>query len=465
MTPQRTDTIAASAGAPGRGGIAILRVSGPRALQVLAAVFAPGRSEASAAVLDFRFRPRFLHYGQALGRDALPLDEVLAVFMPGPASATGEDVGEMHCHGGPGVVAALLDAMFAAGARPAGPGEFTRRAFLNGRMDLTAAEAVAEIIEAPTLEGVRLARAKLDGTFGRRIDSLRSLFDSLRAQAILAVDFPDEDAELLNPAAFSAGIAKARRSVDELLASYERASLWREGAVCLLAGAVNAGKSSLLNALLGRNRAIVSAQPGTTRDYIEETVNLAGLPVRLIDTAGLRETGDVIEAEGMRLTEELADSAQCVLLVVDAQKGPGSEEAAFLDRRPHLLAEGRVFLVWNKIDAAPGSPPATSPCASIAVSARTGEGISELAQAVRTALLHSAPPAPGDLAPNLRQADLLRRVQRELDALSAALVAGMPPDILTVHLDAAADLLAEITGKSGTEELLDRIFADFCIGK
>ena len=157
MTPQRTDTIAASAGAPGRGGIAILRISGPRALAVLAAVFAPGRSEVSAAASGFRFRPRVLHFGQALGRDTLPIDEVLAVFMPGPASATGEDVGEIHCHGGPGVVTALLDAMFAAGARPAGPGEFTRRAFLNGRMDLTAAEAVAEIIDAPTLEGVRLA--------------------------------------------------------------------------------------------------------------------------------------------------------------------------------------------------------------------------------------------------------------------------------------------------------------------
>ncbi len=462
---QQTDTIAASAGAPGRGGIAVVRISGPRALSVLEAVFAPGRSALSAAASGFRFRPRILHYGQALGADGPPIDEVLAVHMPGPASATGEDVAELHCHGGPGVVSGLLESIFAAGARPAGPGEFTRRAFLNGRMDLTAAEAVAEIIEAPTLEGVRLAKAKLDGALGRRIEALRSALDSLRIQAVLAVDFPDEDAELLNPPAFAAGIAQARQGVAELLAAYERASLWREGAVCLLVGAVNAGKSSLLNALLGRSRAIVSPLPGTTRDYIEETVNLGGLPVRLVDTAGLRETGDVIEAEGMRLTEELADAAQLILLVVDAQRGLGPEEDAFLARRPHALAEGRLILVWNKIDAAPGALPQTPACARVSVSARTGEGLADLSRAVRAALLRSESPAPGDLAPNLRQADLLRRVERELAELAGALDAGLPPDILAVHLDAAADLLEEITGKSGAEDLLDRIFADFCIGK
>ncbi len=465
MTLRQEDTIAAAAGAPGHGGIAVVRISGPKARAVLSAIFAPGRSGRAARDSGFCFRPRFLHHGQALGADGLPVDEVLGVLMPGPASATGEDTAELHCHGGPGIVAAVLEAAAGAGARPARPGEFTRRAFLNGKLDLTAAEAVAEIIHAPTLEGARLARAKLDGALGRAVAGLRAGLDALRVQVTLAVDFPDEDAKLLDAPAFTAGIGAGLAGIADLLAAFDRASLWREGASCLLGGTVNAGKSSLLNALLGRERAIVSPLPGTTRDYIEESVGLGGLPVRLIDTAGLRPTGDLIEAEGMRLTEDLAETAGVVLLVVDAGKGLGPEEEAFLVRRAEALAQGRVLLVWNKIDQSPLPPPAAPPCPVLPVSAKTGQGLRELAEAVRAVLLRASPPAPGDLAPNLRQADLLRHAQGELLDLQTALASGLPPDILAVHLDTAAELLDEVTGKSSTEDLLDRIFADFCIGK
>ncbi|MDR2161971.1 MAG: tRNA modification GTPase, partial [Desulfovibrio sp.] len=290
---RETDTLAAIATPPGVGGIAVLRISGPAALGVLNQLFAPGAvPPANLPRTPFCPRPRHLYFGHAMDEAGRVLDHVLAVFMPGPHSATGEDVAEVHCHGGQGIAAALLEMCLAAGARLAGPGEFTRRAFLNGRLDLTQAEAVAEIIHAPTREGIRLAQAKLDGALGRKIDSLRSSLDDLRRNLILAVDFPEEEGDILNRSGFAAVLDLAGGDIRALLQGFERARLWREGALAVLAGRVNVGKSSLFNALLGRPRAIVSPVSGTTRDYLEETVSLDGILVRLADTAGLRQGGD-----------------------------------------------------------------------------------------------------------------------------------------------------------------------------
>lgn len=484
-----SDTIAAIATPPGRGGIAVLRLSGPDALKVLARLFRPKRSTDKAGA-PFTFIPRHMHHGQALDNGGEQLDDVLAVYMPGPHSVTGEDVGELHCHGGPGISTALLEAALACGARHAGPGEFTRRAFLNGRMDLTQAEAVAEMISAPTREGVRLAAAKLDGALGREVRAVRDALDALRIQTVLCVDFPEEDAELLSRPLFLRTVQECMSAMRRLLAAFERARLWREGAVAVLAGRVNAGKSSLLNALLGRERAIVSPAPGTTRDYIEESVNLKGIPLRLIDTAGFREGGDVVEAEGMRRSRDLAAGADMLLLVIDVGAAPRAEEREFLRRSGGMLREGRLLLVLNKVDilaarlgeqAAPRAaldfgrallagaghdPGEYAPCCC-PVSAKQGLGLDSFCEKLHLALQSrgGSEAGTGDIAPNLRQARLLREALEELEQLTAALGQGYPPDILGVHLEAAAQCLAAVTGVLGNEEMLDSIFSSFCIGK
>lgn len=502
-----SDTIAAIATPPGFGGIAILRISGPDAPALLGRLFSFAPDNTSRV-----FRPRVMHFGHALDKNAEALDEALAVYMPGPHSATGEDVGEIHCHGGPGITAALLEAALAAGARLAEPGEFTRRAFLSGRLDLTQAEAVAELIAAPTREGVRLAAAKLDGALGREVRALRSALDGLRMQITLAVDFPEEEeGGGLSRPQFTQAVREALHSLERLLGAFGRARLWREGATAVLAGRVNAGKSSLLNALLGRERAIVSALPGTTRDYIEETLNLEGMPVRLIDTAGLRPGGDVVEEEGIRRSRSLAEEADVLLFVADVREPLQPEEADFLRRHAGLAASGRLLLVLNKADTltpvpwtgegsaggtdvapagvlawhdaacaavagakdrenvteASGRVAATDPgLRCFAVSAREGQGLDALTKGLRQALERlGGGTTAGELAPNLRQSELLRAARAELLQLGTAVEAGLPADILGLHLEAAADILAAVTGSASTEDVLNSIFASFCIGK
>ena len=276
------DTIAAVATAPGAGGVGIIRISGPKSHDILRSMFRPSSR-------NFRdFTPRMLHHGHMLDRDGREADDALVVFFPAPHSFTGEDCAEIQGHGGPAVLAALLDSVLFRGARMADRGEFTRRAFMNGRMDLSQAEAVAELIAAPSREGVYLASAKLDGLLGHRVEELRGRLEYLRQRICLAIDFPDEEGECLPPQEFTAITDEVADGIRTLLAGYERARCWREGALVVLAGQVNAGKSSLMNAFLGRERAIVTEKPGTTRDYLEEQTSLAGLPVRLVDTAGLR---------------------------------------------------------------------------------------------------------------------------------------------------------------------------------
>ena len=497
VMPSYADTIAAIATPPGAGGIAILRISGPEAGALLSRLFRPRKRAARTQAklqTEFSFAPRHMHYGHVLDSHGERLDDVLAVFMPGPYSATGEDVGEIHCHGGPGVTAALLEAALEAGARLAGPGEFTRRAFLNGRMDLTQAEAVAEIISASTHEGVRLAAAKLDGALAVEVRSVRDALDALRIQVTLTIDFPDEEAELLSRPMFAGTVRECMEAIRRLLSAFDRARLWREGAVAVLAGRVNAGKSSLLNALLGRERAIVSPEPGTTRDYIEETVHIRGIPLRVIDTAGLREGGDVVESEGIRRSRDLAANADILVFVTDVSVPVHPEERDFLSRNISLLREGRLLLALNKLDAlepvlggettrgaalargraflmeALGNDPeaaAVSLQQCFLLSTKLGSGLDDLTQGLEKALraLGGEELSEGDLAPNLRQAQLLREALGDLEELWVALENGHPPDILSVHLESAAYSLASVTGVLDDEGILDTIFASFCIGK
>ncbi len=473
-----SDTIAAIATASGQGGIGIVRISGPDALPLLRRIFRPSHPN-SPMPAEFRFRPRYLHHGWA---HALPragenaaygesLDEVLAVYMPGPATATGEDTAELHCHGGPAVLRAVLDAALEGGARMAERGEFTYRAFVNGRMDLAQAEAVAELIAAPSRQGLRLAKAKLEGLLSGRIGRLRATVDELRARICLAVDFPEDEGECLDRAVFSASLVTVREGIAELLAGFERARHWREGASAVLAGRVNVGKSSLLNALLGRERAIVSSQPGTTRDFIEESLDLDGLRVRLTDTAGLRESSDMVEQTGVRRARDLAAEADCVLLVAEA--GLPLEE---VEHELMAACGPKLLLVWNKVDKLDDAVRAQAigahgpSVAEVFVSAKSGEGLEQLANALRQCILSAGDgmvlePDTGDLAPNLRQSQLLRAALERVEELERDLEAGLPGDILGVGLDTLASLLGEITGESTPDAVLGQIFSRFCIGK
>jgi len=462
------ETIAAVATAPGAGGVGIIRISGPKALDIISGMFRPSSPKFSG------FTPRFLHHGHVLDSAGREADDALVVYFRGPNSFTGEDCAEIQGHGGPAVLAALLDSVLSRGARMAERGEFTRRAFMNGRLDLSQAEAVAELIAAPSREGVYLASAKLDGLLGRKVSELRERLEYLRQRVCLAIDFPDEEGECLPPQEFTAITQEVAEGIRTLLAGYERARCWREGALVVLAGQVNAGKSSLMNAFLGRNRAIVTEKPGTTRDYLEEHTTLAGLPVRLVDTAGLREhSEDSIELEGMKRGQEMAENARCVLLVLDGKRADVSSSenlfAAFEEEKLLLekLGRSRCIAVWNKSDTAPlpaglsdffGAP-------LLAVSSKEGTGIDELCSAVRALCLGEAAPEEGDIAPNLRQADKLKQALAALNALEAAIALSMPPDLCSIHLEAASAHLADITGLNSTEDTLNSIFESFCIGK
>ncbi|MFR9012745.1 MAG: tRNA uridine-5-carboxymethylaminomethyl(34) synthesis GTPase MnmE [Desulfovibrio piger] len=463
-------TIAAIATAPGAGGIGIVRISGPQSREILSRMFSPVSAKFSG------FRPWVLHRGRALDHEGAPLDDVLAVFMPGPRTFTGEDVAEIHCHGGPFIVQAILETALRLGARAAERGEFSRRAFVNGRMDLSQAEAVAELIAAPSREALRYSLNRLDGLLGRKVTALRRRLEELRVQMSLAVDFPDEEVECLAPEAFAAVVEDVAAAVRGLLTGQRRAQVMQQGAVVVLAGAVNAGKSSLLNALLGRNRALVTDIPGTTRDFLEESCQLDGLPVRLTDTAGLRETDESVEEMGVALSRQKVRQADAILLLVDGGRlGPAGAAADICpDEAVREVLEQAgdipVLLVWNKVDLAEPAvwPPVWGhgrPC--VRISASTGHNVDTLARRLRALLLDDGshtPPSDG-LAPNARQSLVLERALHELDALLADIAAGSPYDCCSVRLDAAAALLGEVTGLDSPEEVLNRVFSSFCIGK
>jgi tRNA modification GTPase len=458
---EHTTTIAAVCTPPGTGGVGVVRLSGPEAAKIARGLFRPSSPDFTG------FRPRFMHYGEFLDRDGRVLDDGMAVYMPGPNSYTGEDVVELHCHGGRTVIRLVLESVLSAGAEPAAPGEFTKRAYLSGRLDLSRAEAVAELINAPSRAGLNMARAKLAGGLAEKITALRSDLDRLRAGVCLAIDFPEEEVECMPSDEFLAGVERASKTVAELLAAGERARPWREGLLAVLAGQVNAGKSSLMNALLGRERAIVTELPGTTRDYLEETVDLDGLPVRLVDTAGLRDTGDAVELAGVKRSRELIDDADVVLLVIDASRPPDEIDL----RLVRELGPEKALIVCNKADKPPGDP---DPCAALTaegfdavhVSSKLGSGLDGLTEKIRSLAPGGfAEPGAEAAAPNLRQARALEAALEELTALRAETGAGLPYDLLSVRLETACARLSEITGEIAPDDVLNAVFERFCIGK
>jgi tRNA modification GTPase len=463
MPSAPTDTIAAVATPPGRGGVGIVRLSGPDSLAVAARLFVSPRPGFAG------LGPYRLHHGTLRAPSGRVLDEVMAAFMPGPGSYTGEDTVEFFCHGSPAVLRAALEAVFACGARPAGPGEFTRRAYVNGRLDLSQAEAVAELIAARGDAQARLAMTRLSGGMGRAARELGLALDDLRAGVCLAVDFPEEEVDCLPKAAFAEGVTAVVASIDALLAANRRARPVREGARAALFGRVNAGKSSLFNALLGTERALVAELPGTTRDYLEEGLDCDGVPVTLTDTAGLRHTPDAVEQAGKERGLRLAEAADLGLYIVDGSVpyAPDPDAAALLA----ALSPARVLAVVTKADLPPASPAPTEALAAlglawVAVSSRTGNGLGELLAAMRERLTRDAgPPEPDETAPSDREAASLAAARTELMALLDDIRADVPYDVMGVRLETAGAMLADITGETTPDDVLGAVFSKFCIGK
>lgn len=455
-------TIVAEATPAGHGGIGILRISGPAAKELLGRVFL------SRSRHFDNFEPWRLHHGAVLDKSGEALDDALAVFMPAPHTFTGEDTAEIHCHGNPVIIAALLEHLLALGARMAEPGEFSKRAFLNGRMDLSQAEAVAEMVSAPTRQALRYSFERLDGSLSRKIGALAELIEGARVNMCACLDFPDDEIQV-DIAEIEESVAKALAGVNILLDHADIGRLFQTGARVVLAGPTNAGKSSLFNALSGQDRALVASLPGTTRDFLETTLNLEGLAVTLVDTAGLRETADAIEELGINKSRGQLKDADLVLLTLDVSE-PEPAFESFKDLQDLLEQGKKIVIVFNKTDLAQNEeiiiPEWASRFPCCCVSCLIGKNIAELRKLVPRLLLGRNESAhTGNVAPNLRQSQKLTEAKRELEAMLKGLSSGLPLDLCAEHLNAASLALSDMLGLETNAEVINDIFSKFCIGK
>ena len=455
-----SDTIAAVATGGQPCAIGILRLSGPEALAALDGVFTPLRGEPMSRRPD-----RQLVYGVLRDREGREIDRCLATVTRGPGSYTGEDTAELQCHGSPMVLSLGLEALFARGVRQAGPGEFTRRAFLNGRLDLTQAEAVIDLIDAQTPEAARQAAGQLAGALSGRIGGIYDGLVDLMAHFHAVLDYPDEDIEPFRAEEMAAALDRAVGELEALAGTYRRGRQLTQGVPCAIVGRPNAGKSSLLNALVGYERAIVTDIPGTTRDTVEERVRLGGVLLRLIDTAGLRESGDPIERLGVERSRAAMEEAELILVVWDGSLPAREEDGELLARAVSLAP---TVLVHAKGDLPPAPVPflALDPMPpEVTVSAKTGQGLEELEAAV-TALFPPERAAPaGELLTNARQAGAAARAAEAAERARGALAAGVTPDALLTDVEEALSALGELTGRTVREDITDRIFERFCVGK
>ncbi len=483
MMPE--DTITAISTAPGQGAIAIVRLSGSNAFDIIERIFSTqmdGKSQASGSLYELKDRTAIHGFLQDPQDNWSCVDEVVVIPYRGPNTYTGEDLVEINCHGGPLVTRQVLSLCLSQGARLAKQGEFTQRAFMSGRIDLTQAEAVLDLIQAKTARQGKLALSALGGHIGERINGVRTVLVELLTRITAGIDFPEEVGELpiddIQPS-----INECRKKLEILAGTTRSGRFMREGLRLSIVGRPNAGKSSLLNQLLNFERAIVTDIPGTTRDSIEELIDIKGIPVILIDTAGIRTTQDTVERIGIERTKKAISASDLILVVVDVTAGWGEEEESILlsvGARPHIAVLNKIDIhsdfaadfdsLWSAeswgTNGKIGGKSSDETCvARLKISAKLGEGLEALSDTIEKWVVEDTNLAESGGSLNQRQGELCLRAIESLRHVEQTLASGMPQDCLSVDLKSAVDSLSEISGTVVTEEVITNVFATFCIGK
>lgn len=455
------DTIAAIATSLGEGGIAIIRVSGKDALKITGSIF---RGKNGRAINDIKSYT--MRYGHIIDKETDEvLDEVVISFMRGPKSFTAEDTVEINCHGGVIATNRILEEVIKSGARLAEPGEFTKRAFLNGRIDLSQAEAVIDIIRAKTELSMKSALAQSEGRISREIKAIRHSLLGIIAHIEATVDFPEEDLEETTSEITAVQLKNVIERIEKLLTSADEGKILREGLDTVIVGKPNVGKSSLLNALLMEKRAIVTDIPGTTRDVIEEFINIDGVPVKIIDTAGIRETEDIVEKIGVEKSREKINEADLIILMLDASRELDNEDLEIID----YIKDRKYIVLLNKSDI--GNKINKNDISElnsdfvIEVSAKTGEGLDKLKNSIKHLFFKGEVTSKDTIITNLRHKEALIKAKESCKAALAALKNTMAIDLASIDARSAWMSLGEITGETLEEDIIDKIFSEFCIGK
>ena len=450
---QIEDTVAAIATPPGEGGIAVVRISGKEALEIAAKIFSgPVKSYASHTA----------HFGKILNQEGEVIDEVLLLVMRTPRSYTGEDTVEIHCHGGSLITRRVLETVLLAGARAALPGEFTFKAFMHGKLDLAQAEAVQTVIGARNEIALHMAEQQLQGRLSQKIQAFQKELVDIAAILEAWVDFPEEGLEFASIDEVVATLQNVCSQMEKLCNSFEEGRILHEGLTLCLAGAPNVGKSSLMNALLGKERAIVTNIAGTTRDTLSEGMRLAGLHLCLIDTAGIRQTEEQIEQEGIRRSREAMRAADLILLVLDASRPLQAEDEEIIAS----VDPQKTIVIWNKMDLPEAAPTVLDFKYAAAISARSGQGLDELKQIIDRVIWHRGPPSKEEVViTNIRHKQALHEAIQACRALIDGLKSGVSPEFLSMDMRKTLTELGTIIGSNITEDILSAIFSKFCVGK